>query len=221
MPLPCSNLPLDHSRQGHRARYTDGSEGREGKTSDEGALLKRLRGWKQLLSLGKKKEKEKLAEMTARGKTNAFAHMAAKTARGTHAEIRRRCGSLITPAYWPEPTTTTTTKHETRARASPTNPSRPKPPPRSERGGTDFCHAASPSCSDRRSRNLRRGGAFMRIIPRWAPGCCSTSSPVHPFALSSHNARWRGKGRQAPGMEQNTRFALWFARCTTTSTLAP
>lgn len=27
MPLPCSNLPLDHSGQGHRVHYTDRSEG--------------------------------------------------------------------------------------------------------------------------------------------------------------------------------------------------
>lgn len=61
--------------------------------------------------------------------------------------------------------------------------SRPPPPPpspHSERGGTDFCHAVSPSCSDRRSRNLRWGGAFMRIMPRWAPGCCNTSYPPLP-----------------------------------------
>lgn len=158
--------------------------------------------------------------MTARKNKHAFTHMAGRRAHGTHAEIQSRCSSLITPAYWPKPTTTTT-KHETQARASPTNPPRPKPPPRSERGGTDFCHAASPSCSDRRSRNLRRGGAFMRIIPRWAPGCCGTSSLMHSFALSSHNARWRGKRRQAPGMEQNTRFALLFAHCTAASPLAP
>lgn len=27
VPLPCSNLPLDHSRQGHRVHYTEWSEG--------------------------------------------------------------------------------------------------------------------------------------------------------------------------------------------------
>lgn len=48
--------------------------------------------------------------------------------------------------------------------------------PHGERGGTDFCHAASPSCFDRRSGNLRWGGAFMRIMPRWAPSCCGSSS---------------------------------------------
>lgn len=136
--------------------------------------------------------------MTARGNKHAFAHMAGRRARGTHAEIQSQCNSLITRAYWPKPTTTTTTtataKQETRALASPTNPSRPKPPPHSERGGTDFCHAASPSCSDRRSRNLRRGGAFMRIIPRWAPGCCGTSSLMLPSHLAP--TMHGGKGRE-------------------------
>lgn len=53
MPLPCSNLPLDHSRQGHRVHYTDWSEGRERRTTgrlnkEQGASLKRLEGEKQL-----------------------------------------------------------------------------------------------------------------------------------------------------------------------------
>lgn len=78
--------------------------------------------------------------MTARGKTNAFTHTwLRRRARGTHAEIRSRCSSLITPAYWPKPTTTTSTKkHETRARARPTNPSRPKPPPPQWKGRNRF-----------------------------------------------------------------------------------
>lgn len=37
VPLPCSNLPLDHSRQGHRVHYTDRSEG-----GNAGRLMKDL-----------------------------------------------------------------------------------------------------------------------------------------------------------------------------------
>lgn len=68
-------------------------------------------------------------------------------------------------------------------------------PPHSERGGTDFCHAVSPSCFDRRSRNLRWGGAFMRVMPRWAPGCCNTSYPPLPRVCGQ--SRWR----PAPGFK--------------------
>lgn len=70
-------------------------------------------------------------------------------------------------------------------------------PPHSERGGTDFCHAASPSCFDRRSRNLRWGGAFMRVMPRWAPGCCDTSYP--PLPTVRGQSRWR----PAPGFKNH------------------
>lgn len=64
-------------------------------------------------------------------------------------------------------------------------------PPHSERGRTDFCHAVSPSCFDRRSRNLRWGGAFMRVMPRWAPGCCSTSYPPLPRVGKDQHRVWK------------------------------
>lgn len=83
-----------------------------------------------------------------------------------------------------------------------TNPSPPKLPPHSGRGGTDFCHAVSPSCFDRRSRNLRRGGAFKRIMPRWAPGHCSTSSS-YAVTPSSHNALILSRWRQGPGWKSH------------------
>lgn len=85
------------------------------------------------------------------------------------------CGNTST--HWPIPLKTQEPAIPSHRR---TNPSPPKLTPHSERGGTDFCHAASPSCFDRRSRNLRWGGAFMRIMPRWAPGCCNTSYPPLP-----------------------------------------
>lgn len=86
------------------------------------------------------------------------------------------CGNA--GVYWATPTKTQQHSIPSHSR---TNTSPPKPtPPYSARGGTDFCHAASPSCFDRRSRNLRWGGAFMRVMPRWAPGCCNTSRPPLP-----------------------------------------
>lgn len=46
VPLPCNNLPLDHSRQGHRVHYRDWSEGgNAGRLNKEqGGFLKMLEG---------------------------------------------------------------------------------------------------------------------------------------------------------------------------------
>lgn len=48
VPLPCSNLPLDHSRQGHRVHYRDWREAGDGEdtgTSEQGTRSFFKRGW--------------------------------------------------------------------------------------------------------------------------------------------------------------------------------
>lgn len=156
VPLPCSNLALDHPRQGHRVR-TDRLEGGNAAQTTKDLLQDQLKGWAPLLKW--------VLFIMGVNMCNTY------TLFWTWTDICRN-----TSTYWLIPLKTLGPAIPSHRR---TNPSLSWPP-HGERGGTDFCHAASPSCFDRRSRNLRWGGAFMRIMPRWAPGCCNTSYPPLP-----------------------------------------
>lgn len=48
VPLPCSNLPLDHPRQGHRVRPDRRERGSAAPTTKD-LLEDQLEGWGQLL----------------------------------------------------------------------------------------------------------------------------------------------------------------------------